>query len=220
MTLRHKRPRPLDRPELHRDARLFVIASEDTYAAKQYFEESPVFRDRRIYVLTLPTECGQSAPEHVLQRLKAYREDKKRRNELLDEDEFWLMLDTDHWTAPSHITNFNQVCGEALQQRIGLAHSNPCFEVWILLHFDELNASDQFRKGHDVEKRLRASLGQYNKTRLDLARFNRENAAAAAERAERLDTTPENRWPQKTGTHVYRLVKNLFAALHHPKDQR
>ena len=56
MTLRHKRSRPLDRPELHRDARPFVIATEDTYASKQYFEESSIFRNPRIHVLALSTE--------------------------------------------------------------------------------------------------------------------------------------------------------------------
>ena len=209
MNLRHKRPRPLDRPDLHRDARLYVIATEDTYAPKQYFEESSIFRNPRIHVLTLPTEEGHSSPEHVLRRLTDCREEMQKKRELLDEDEFWLMLDTDHWTKPNHIDNFTNVCGEAIQRGFGLAHSNPCFEVWLLLHFEDLDASNQFHKGKDVERHLKDVLGKYNKTRLDISRFDRKNAAIAAGRAEVLDKSSADRWPQQTGTHVYRLVKNL-----------
>lgn len=213
MRLRHKRPRPLDRSDLHRDARLFVVATEDTFAPRQYFEESPVFKSPRIRVLALTTEDGCSAPDHVLERLKKHRDDLKKKAQLFEDDEFWLMLDIDHWTEPNHIDNFTKTCSEAGQQGFQLAHSNPCFEVWLLLHFVELQAHEQFHKGDEVEERLRGVLGQYNKTRLDLSRFDRQNAAVAARRAEKLDGSSDDRWPQKTGTHVYRLVNRLFDVL-------
>jgi hypothetical protein len=190
-----------------------VIATEDTYAPKQYFEESSIFRSPRIHVLTLPTKDGCSAPQHVLDRLKDYREEKRGKNELLDEDEFWLMLDKDHWTGSNHIENLDRVCQEANDQHFQLAHSNPCFEVWLLLHFEDLNPNDQLQNRKDVEKRMKTALGQFNRARLDLSRFDRENAALAAKRAETLDKSPADRWPQRTGTHVYRLVNSLFALL-------
>ena len=67
MSLRRKKPRPLEREEKpFRDARLFVIATEDTHAPKQYFR---LFRSQRIKVRVLPTEGGLCAPEHVIERL-------------------------------------------------------------------------------------------------------------------------------------------------------
>ena len=45
-----------------------------------------------------PKGC-RSAPEHVLERLDQYQEEY----ELGADDEFWLMLDTDHWTGPGHV---------------------------------------------------------------------------------------------------------------------
>ena len=64
MNLRCKKPRPLIREEkTYRDDRLFVIATEDTYAPDQYFR---VFRNPRIKVRVLPTEGGLSAPGHVM----------------------------------------------------------------------------------------------------------------------------------------------------------
>jgi hypothetical protein len=216
MTLRHKRPRPLDRPELKRDASLIVIATEDSYAPKQYFEESTIFRSSRFQIETLPTEDGQSSPEHVLERIKNYRDEKIRKNEYDDKDEFWLMLDTDHWIEPAHIPNFDKVCAEAIKQNFGLAHSNPSFEVWLLLHFEDLDDAVQFSNSPKVEKRLRELLGSYNKRNLDLSKYCRDNAEQAAERAKKLehreilDSPPDDRWPQKTGSHVYRLVNRLL----------
>ena len=36
----------------------------------------------------------------------------------MEEDELWLMLDTDHWVEPNHIANFNDVCARATQKGI------------------------------------------------------------------------------------------------------
>jgi hypothetical protein len=212
MRLIHKRSRLLNRPDLQRDASLIVIATEDTYASQQYFEESTIFRNPRVHVLALPTEDHRSAPEHVLNRLKDYHDKMEQNNGLQDDDEFWLMLDTDHWTQSSHVANFKQVCGEALTCGFQLAHSNPSFEVWLLLHFIELDASEQFPNSGKVEVRPKKILGGYNKNRLDLSRFDREKAATAAARAEKLDNASTDRWPQQTGSHVYRLVKRLLAS--------
>ena len=122
------------------------------------------------------------------------------------------MLDTDHWVEPNHIANFNDVCAQATQKRFNLAHSNPCFEVWLLLHVTELEAADQFKRGDEVVQRLKDTLGKYNKRRIDSEHFSLENVAIAVGRAEDLDKPPGNRWPQKTGSHLYKIVKKLLHA--------
>lgn len=206
MKLRCKKARPLTREEsTYRDDRLFIIATEDTHAPKQYFE---IFQNPRIKVNILPTEGGLSAPEHVFERL----DDFMREYQTMEEDEFWLMLDTDHWVEPNHIAGFNRVCIEATQKGFRLAHSNPCFEVWLLLHVTDLDASEQFRRCQDVVQRLKDTLGGYTKRSIDRDRFSPETAAVAVARAEKLDDSPGDRWPQKTGTHVYRVVKQMLPA--------
>ncbi len=204
MSLRCKRARPLTREEkTYRDDRLFVIATEDTHAPDQYFR---VFRNPRIKVRVLPTETGLSAPAHVFQRLEDFHEEY----DLQDDDEFWLMLDTDHWVEPNHIANFNEVCTQAIQKGFHLAHSNPCFEIWLLLHVADLNASEQFDRCQDVVRRLKDILGSYSKRSIDGERFSLETVDLAVARAEKLDDPPDDRWPQKTGSHVYRVVKELL----------
>lgn len=207
MNLRCRKPRPLTREEkTHRDDRLFVIATEDTHAPDQYFR---IFKNSRIKPRVLPTGDGRSAPEYVLDRLDAFA----REFELTEEDELWLMLDTDHWVKPDHIANLINVCTQATQKRYNLAHSNPCFEVWLLLHVMDLDESHQFQSYEDMTPYLKEKLGGYSKRRIDPEQFSLDKVAAAIERAEKLDKSPQDRWPQKTGTHVYRVVKKLFHAV-------
>jgi len=204
MNLRCRKPRPLAREEkTYRDDRLFVIATEDTLAPDHYFR---IFRNPRIKVRVLPTEGGLSAPEHVLDRLGGFAKEFA----LMEEDELWLMLDTDHWVEPNHIANFDRVCTEATQKGFQLAHSNPCFEIWLLLHVTDLDAADQFRTCEEVVQRLREALGGYSKRRIDPVTFSPGTAAIAVARAEKLDGASDDRWPQRTGTHVYRVVKKLL----------
>jgi len=208
MTRQGRKPRPLRREEkTYRDDRLFVIATEDTHAPKQYFD---VFRNTRIKVRVLHTEDGLSSPDHVLERLDNFVGDY----DTIDEDEFWLMLDTDHWIEPNHIDNFSRVCAAAINKGYGLAHSNPCFELWLLLHLTDIDATDprdQFNRCADVERRLREILGSYSKRNINIKHFRRDKAEIAVGRAEELDESPNDRWPQKTGSHVYRVVKELLS---------
>jgi hypothetical protein len=189
-----------------RDDRLFIIATEDTHAPKQYFRAFPT---HRITVKVLGTRDGLSSPEHVSKRL----EDFVTEFELEEDDELWLMLDTDHWTEPNHINSFSQVCKKAKQKGVGLAHSNPCFELWLLLHHVEIKAGESFKRCCEVEERLRQILGEYNKSNIGVNRLSHSSISDAVERAKNLDPSPRGRWPQTTGTHVHRLVKKLLGII-------
>ncbi len=204
MKLRHKKKRPLTREvRKERDDRLFVLATEDTHAPDAYFR---IFRDTRIKVTVLPTTDTRSAPKYVFERLKEYEEEYQ----LNEGDELWLMLDTDHWTEPSHIQNLREVNQEALQHNYHLAHSNPCFEVWLLLHKEDIEAPMQ--RCSEAEKRLKAVLKGYNKAKPDMSTYSMSDVDDAVRRGEDSDPSPNERWPQSTGTHVYRLVRVLQAA--------
>lgn len=204
MSPRCRKPRPLSREDkTYRDDRLFVIATGDTHAPEQYFD---IFKDSRIKLLILPTEDCHSAPEHVFKRMDDYR----KKFETMDDDECWLMLDTDHRVEPNKIGHFKQLCAEAGQKGYQLAISNPCFEAWLLLHVADIDENEQFNKCEEVVKRLRKILGEYSKRTVDPKHFSPETAIVAVARAEKLDDTPADRWPQKTGSHVYKVVKKLL----------
>jgi hypothetical protein len=117
-------PRPLVRETAtFRDDRLFIVACEDTYAPKQYFE---FFEIPRVQIHVVPTEYGLSSPQRVLDRLLAIEHEEY--------DERWLLIDVDHRGAGPHIANLVQTLREARRQGVNAAICNPCFELWLLLH--------------------------------------------------------------------------------------
>src|SRR6266849_4751622 len=96
MSLVARKARPLKRDsDSLRDDRLFIVACDDTYAPKQYFE---FFKIIRVKIHVVATQDGTSAAEHVLERLRNIDHE--------DDDELWMLLDTDHYTTGSHLKSF------------------------------------------------------------------------------------------------------------------
>lgn len=189
-----------------RDARLFVVATEDRYAGRQYFaalEANGVIPRHRVKVHVLPTEDSHSSASAVLARLKEL--DTQYR----PMDERWLSLDVDHQASGSHLKALARVCKEAEEDGIQLAISNPCFEAWLLLHFSETRPPST---PASCEQALRDVTGSYNKTRLQGERYTAQRVRGACRAARTLDMSPKERWPNQPGSHVYRLVERLLEA--------
>jgi hypothetical protein len=187
----------LDRSVKHlRDTRLIIIAAEGTETEKQYFS---IFRSTRVQLHVLPTPSGDSSLEYVLGRLVMFREEY----DLKDDDQLWLLVDVDRWGDGK----LAQVSRESRSRGFGLAISHPCFESWLLFHYEE--RLPRVNKCCDVEARLReAAGGSYNKRRLDGdALF--PLVSIAASRARAADPSPDAPWPRAAGSHVYRLVDAL-----------
>jgi len=197
---RINRTKLLDREHDRRDARLFIVATEGNKTEKQYFA---MFHSTRIKVKVLPTgDDNKSAPEYVLERLDAFKE----QYDLNEEDMLWLVLDVDRWGDK----NLSQVCSEARQKNYNLAISNPCFEVWLYLHFDDLHPED--RTCREFKARLRTLLGGYKSSNLDLSKY-KPYIADAVKRAKSLHPPSSHNWPPTLGTHVYKLVEILLESL-------
>jgi hypothetical protein len=179
MSLVQRKPRPLKRGGAAlRDDRLFIVACDDTYAPKQYFD---FFQIPRIQIHVVPTIDGSSAAPHVLSRLDSvgFEED----------DERWMLLDTDHCTRDNHIGTFLEAIAEARRKGIKVALSKPSFELWLLLHHAEETAVAGLRNAAQTEQRLRRVLGGYNKTRLEARKYPLSAVRNACKRAEKLDAS-------------------------------
>lgn len=195
-----------------RDDRFFVVAAEDTYAPDQYFGGLSI---PRVKVLVIPTpgNSGHSAPIHVVERLKEAKRLLKERGEIQAYDEFWMLVDTDHHFAPNHIAGTIWALKQASQAEFFYAVSNPCFELWLLLHHEELSVGTTFASPQEVEDRLRLVLGSYNKRSIQPDRFTLDGARLAIARARALESNPNNPsddWPAITGTRVYRLMERVL----------
>jgi hypothetical protein len=197
---RIKRTKLLDRQHDRRDAKLFIVATEGEVTEKQYFA---MFHSTRIKVEVLPTSSdGSSAPQYVLDRLNAFKD----QYDLNEDDMLWLVFDVDRWGA----RNLSLICRQAKQKGYCLAISNPCFEVWLCLHFQDADPQD---KGCQAFKaRLRTILGSYNSSNLDLSLY-KPRIEDAVDRAKALHPNAQQNWPPAVGTHVYRVIEILLRAL-------
>lgn len=198
MPLTSRRKRPLDResrPKPFRDARLIVIGTEGRKTEKQYFS---LFGNKKCQVRVIPSEDNRSAPKHVIERLRQFRKEFQ----LDKNDELWLMIDVDRWKE----TQLGMVASQAKSGKFKLAVSNPCFEVWLYLHYADL--SPQLITPKELKKKLKKLIGGYSSNKLDPNKFaNRIDQAI--DRAKDLDNNPDERWPSRTGTHVYKVVEKV-----------
>ncbi|NKC15508.1 MAG: hypothetical protein GKR94_25920 [Gammaproteobacteria bacterium] len=181
------------------DTSLIVIASEDKYAVQQYFD---LFESMRIQFEVLNTEDGKSSPQKVLQRLKEYQDEFQ----IGEEDQFWVVTDIDHWANANHIKNLVEVLRASKQREISIALSNPCFDLWLLLHFTGF-PSDGVGQCDEVGKLIRDAVGSYNKTRVFDLPFNIDNVKRAVNSAKTND--PGGKILESAGTHIYRILDAL-----------
>ena len=179
---------------------VFIIATEGSVTEPSYFEK---FKGHEVVIDSV--DSGQeSSPSGVLKSLK-----KHLKNRSLDKgEEAWLVIDRDIWPI-EHIENvFRDLSRMSPKGQYHLALSNPKFEFWILLHFENGNGVST---GTDCDQRLKTYLSGYKK---DLSCWNPSlsDVRLAIERAKRMDKEGCD-WPKTRGTKVYRLVEKLI-----PKD--
>lgn len=208
-----------ERREAFRDARLIVIASEGKDTERIYFKAlAKEYTNPRVHVHILERsedEQNSSSPEHVLKQLNDY----KGHYELESDDELWLVVDRDRWTEAM----LSRVATECAQNNfMHVALSNPCIELWLLLHLvdatlltseEEQLWMDNRRKSKNADPylkvRLRQEMGSYHESSYD-AKMLIEHVDIAIARAEALDKNPADRWPQTLGTRVYLLAESVM----------
>jgi RloB-like protein len=198
--------------------RYVVVATEDTYAAGQYLlalQERGIVDRGHIRIIPLPTEDGRSALSALLDRLEKYREELTIK---IEQDEYWAIFDIDHHRVPE----LSRSVEDAKNRGHRLAGSNPCFELWLLLHLTDditgiASSSENRHAPYDCEQRLRETLQGgdpqargYNKTDIGAERFViPQRVQIACARARALSPATSEPWPQSVGTHVHMLIERL-----------
>lgn len=208
-----------ERQEAFRDARLIVIASEGKDTERLYFKAlAKEYANPRVHVLLMErsdAEQNNSSPEHVLKQLSDYKEQYA----LEADDELWLVIDKDRWTEAM----LSRVATECAQDEyMHMALSNPCIELWLLLHFVDAtlltpeeqqkwleNRRNSRRTDPYLKIRLRQEMGAYHEAAYDAQKLI-VHVEDAIERAKALDKNPADRWPQTLGTRVYLLAESVM----------
>lgn len=134
-------------------------------------------------------------------------------------DEFWVITDIDKHTQSSHIPNWIDMMKDCKNKGYSFAVSNPFFEVWLLLHFDDVESEDEkyaVTKDHPYEKtsHFRERLKNLGFSLVDDKHINdkyytKQNIENAISRATKLDTPNCSDYPRSLGTTVYKLLEKI-----------
>jgi hypothetical protein len=113
-------------------------------AKREDFRKSTLFNNSgliEVISLKRPTNRG-SDPISV----KKLLQEAKKEYRFKDTDEFWLIIDRDDWEE-IHNHNFDKLVDDCKKENnFFLAMSNPCFEIWLILHLKDINELDEEQK--------------------------------------------------------------------------
>lgn len=179
---------------------VFIIATEGRKTEPDYFRMG-IFRsrDRPVRVKVLGSRTS-SSPQAVLGRMKSYLRSYKRQ----EGDEAWLVVDRDQW-KPKDLEELYAWSQSDTDKN--LAVSDPQFEYWLLLHFED---GKRINGRNACLSRLRKYIHDYDKSRIPIGKFTVTRVKSAIKRARSQDSPPCTKWRVKTGTTVYKIVERIL----------
>lgn len=202
------------RLEGDKSARLVVIAAEGRNTENIYFDSMKIsLCASDVHVEVLHRDSNQSSPEHVYEQIRQFMTEYN----IEDDDQLWIVIDKDKW-KDRMLSAVAQHCAQ--NNNLYFCVSNPCFELWLLLHIEDIAtyndedmealAMNKKTKGQTwLKRRMRELTGHYQESNYD-AMALLPYIQSAIERAEKLDTSTKDRWPQGVGTRVYLLAKSII----------
>ena len=177
--------------------RILVISLNEDILAKPI--ESRSYIEKRLLT--------DGKPLKLAERLVEYKTANERRYDFSNhpEDEFWMVIDVDNNWEESKISNWNRAVQLCQKEQIRMAISNPFFEVWLLMHFCDLNEEDakyaitsqhRYQKTNHFQERIRKYHGHLKDKHIKfIDKYTKECVLAAISRAKGLhqnyDTVPE-----------------------------
>ncbi|MCE5249681.1 RloB family protein [bacterium] len=199
--------RPLSRRRSNREQKkVFIISSEGKETEPKYFNE---FNSDNIRIKIIDERVGTD-PNSVVKAAKNYK--KKEEGSLKKGDEIWVVVDTELSPETKDIqaiqlTEAGNLCKK---YEFGYAASNPCFEYWLLLHFEKKpKLKCTIRIQDKCIHLLKNHYPQYDKSTYDPKKFV-DKVKYAIENAKKLDQTRNGLWPENNGSTVYKLMEKLL----------
>ena len=179
--------------------KLFILATEGAKTEPQYFA---ILNNQNsvIHVDCLKSK-HRSSPPQVLNHMR----DRLNQKILKNSDEAWLVVDKDQWTD-EQLVQLHTWSQDA--DNYCFALSNPKFEYWLLLHFED---GTNIGSPSECSARLKKHLPDYDKG-LDGRKITPDMIEEAIRRAKVRDNPPCEDWPRTLGsTTVYKLVENILS---------
>ncbi|NJM93778.1 MAG: RloB domain-containing protein [Cytophagales bacterium] len=197
---------------------LFLFACEDGNTEPLYFRTfKKLIPEETIFLRTVGT--GRSSKgvveQAILERNKLAIEANK------DVDEVWAVFDKDDADkVPANAIRFIDAFKIAQKEKIGVAYSNEVFELWLLLHLEDVSSAKPIPRA-GIYTRLEAAIKSFETHSLFVyehgkgkeidAVINLGNEKKAIERAEKLLAQHKGMEPidANPSTTVHVLVQRL-----------
>ncbi|MEN6445898.1 MAG: RloB family protein [Candidatus Cloacimonas sp.] len=181
--------------------RRIYIFTEGSKTEPKYFREFiQYYKISQAQVKVIGRETTASSPKSVIEAMDYYKKSNpvKTKNDI-----YCMVIDTDRWGK-----NLKEAVDDAHQRRYLVALSNPCFEIWLLMHFQDantiLNNVNLLMTKTEINTQIHSYLITGNN---EIDYFPRTDSAV--ETAEKLDPKPQQRLLEQIGSRVYSLMKIL-----------
>ena len=208
--------RDFKRLEGVKSARLIVIAAEGRDTENIYFEAMKAsLCASGVHVEVLHRNDDESSPGNVLTQIVNF----KNEYNIEEDDQLWVVVDRDKWKSKM-LSSVARYCAQ--NNNLYFCVSNPCFELWLLLHLEDVTKYDEHKmkklaankknSKHGetwLKKQMKTLLGHYHESDYDAFALL-PTIGLAIDRAKLLDKNPADRWPQSVGTRVYLLAKSIM----------
>ena len=200
---RHRQRREARGPASREPKRLLLVVCEGKITEPMYIRG--FVRKARNATVEVRIHDEQGDPRKLVEMAKRERDRARVRarqqdDDFLAYDEVWCVFDRDQHER------FEDACQMARDNQLDLAVSNPCFELWLLLHFRD---SPGVQRRDHLQKMLGKFLSGYDK-HFDFERVT-DNVDRATMRARRLDQDAERMGEpfRNPTTGVYRLTESI-----------
>lgn len=176
----------------------YLLATEGSVTEPEYFNKFNK-TNATIKIECIHRTCGRSSPRHVLSDMKKYL----RENAISENYEVWLIIDRDDWSL-NEILELHAWAAE--RSEYNLAISDPNFEYWILLHYEEGTGCTGKAS---IKARLNRHIQGYDKHVRDV-NFKNNEIQDAVTRGRQRDLNPADPLPHGPGSRVYLLADSLL----------
>lgn len=219
---RKKTKEAIQRPKrVRRYKYFFLIVCEDEKTEPEYFKQFiPCFPDRTLYLKPVGTGLSplRVVEQAIIEKSDLETESTKKFGK---DDAVWVVFDKDDAELnDTTINNFNRAFEIAEKNKFNIAYSNEAFELWFLLHLEDVPSSHPIPRG-DIYNRLEEVIRQnpdesnftyeHGKTNILEKIKHIGNESKAIERAEILLQAQSGVPPIKANpsTKVHVLIKEL-----------
>lgn len=176
-----RRPPPLARRRPSRNPRIAItIYSEGENTETDYFKTFALQHGNMLVRLEIIGKAGVPLTMVETAVSERKRQMRQRKNSFEKKDQIWVVFDCDeHPHIPTAMA-------KAKAGGVEVAFSNPCFELWALLHLTDHGAP---LDRHALQRRLKNEMPKYDPNGAKLFDYEllRDAYSYAVQRAERLE---------------------------------